>query len=117
MGSSVEARCACGYWTEVTTGCGMMGPVPDYFPALCRRCAEVVPADIASFPSVCSTCGDEVQFYDAPELQMKKGRRTVLDERTVTDPAIRHRLNDGAYRCPRCGAFELRFAIGGLLWD
>ena len=117
MGSSVEAKCACGYATEVVTGCGMQGPVPDYFPAHCARCAEVVPADITAFPPTCGRCGDDVQFYDARQLQMKKGRRTVLDERTVTDPAIRHRLNDGAYRCPKCREFGLRFQIGGRLWD
>ena len=117
MGSSVIARCACGYAAEVSTGSGMMGPTPDYFPAHCRHCRAVVPADITSYPATCRTCGDEVKFYDAPGLQQKKGRRTVLDERTVMDSAIRHRLNDGAYRCPQCGAFALRFEMGGLLWD
>ncbi len=43
-----------------------------------------------------------MKFYDAPGPQQKKGRRTVLDERTVMDTAIRHRLNDGAYLCPQC---------------
>jgi len=76
-----------------------------------------VPADNASFPPACSRCGDEVQCYDAPGLQEKKGRRTVLDERAVTDSSIRHRLNDGAYWCPKCREFGLRFSIGGLLWD
>ena len=117
MGSSVEAKCACGYEAEVQTGCGMSGAVPDYFPAHCVRCAAVVPADITSWPPVCSRCGDEVAFYDSAGLQQVKGKRTVLDERTVVDPSIRHRLNDGAYRCPKCGAFELRFQVGGLLWD
>jgi len=117
MGSSVEAKCACGYRAEVSTGCGMAGPVPDYFPALCRRCGEVMPADITTWPTSCSRCGGEVQFYDAPGLQQKKARRTVLDERTLTDPAIRHRLNDGAYLCPKCGEFALRFGFGGRTWD
>jgi predicted RNA-binding Zn-ribbon protein involved in translation (DUF1610 family) len=95
----------------------MRGPVPDYFPALCRRCAAVVPADITSWPTVCSRCGAAAEFYDAARLQQTKGSRTVLDERTLTDPGIRHRLNDGAYRCPKCGESGLRFSIGGLLWD
>lgn len=117
MGSSVEAKCVCGYEAEVPTGCGMAGPVPDHFPALCRRCAAVVPADATSWPTICSRCGDEVAFYDTAELQQTKGSRTVIDERTVTDPAIRHRLNDGAYRCPKCGEFGLRFTLGGRMWD
>ena len=117
MGSRVEAKCACGYVTEVPTGCGLAGPIPDYFPALCRRCGEVVAADITTFPPVCSRCGEGAQFYDAPGLQLEKGRRTVLDERTVTDSAIRHRLNDGVYRCPKCGEFGLRFGFGGRSWD
>ena len=48
---------------------------------------------------------------------MSPGSQEVLDERTLVDPAIRHRLNDGAYLCPQCRAFELRFQVGGLLWD
>lgn len=117
MGSSVEAKCACGYATEVVTGCGMRGPVPDYFPAHCPRCAEVVSADLTAWPPVCTKCGDEVRFYDARGLQLEQGPQEVLDERTVTDPAIRHRLNDGAYLCPKCREFALRFSLGGRLWD
>jgi Zn finger protein HypA/HybF involved in hydrogenase expression len=117
MGSRIKAKCTCGYAAEVTTGCGMQGPVPDYFPAYCPRCAEVVPADATTWPTVCSRCGDEVRFYDARELQLTPGSLEVLDERTVTDPAIRHRLNDGAYLCPKCREFGLRFRAGGLLWD
>ena len=117
MGSSVTARCSCGYETEVSTGSGMMRPTPDYFPARCTRCTAVVSADITSWPATCRTCGEEVEFYDAAGLQQVKGERTVLDERTLTDPGIRHRLNDGAYLCPQCRAFELRFTFGGRLWD
>ena len=113
MGRSVQAKCACGYEAEVPTGCGLAGPVPDYFPAHCRRCAAVVPADATSWPTTCSRCGDEVALYDAPDEQLTAGPHTVLEERTVTDPAIRHRLNDGTYRCPACGRFELRFRLGG----
>jgi len=117
MGSSVIARCSCGYDTEVQTGCGFAGPTPDYFPALCRMCAEVVPADATASPTTCDDCGSKVELYDAPELQQKKGRRTVVDGRTLTVPEIRHRLNNGAYLCPTCGRFELRFEIGGMCWD
>lgn len=48
MSHKVEAKCACGCSTAVSTGCGIEGPVPDCFPALCRRCKEVVAADITS---------------------------------------------------------------------
>ena len=117
MGSSVEAKCACGYEAEIVTGCGMRGPTPDYFPAHCARCAAVVPADQTSWPATCRTCGEEVEFYDAAGLQQVKGKRTVLDERTLVDPAIRHRLNDGAYLCPKCRAFELKFEVAGRQRD
>jgi len=117
MGSSVIAKCRCGYETEVSTGSGMMGPTPDYFPAHCGHCRAVVPADITAWPATCRTCGEEVQFYDAREFQMSPGSREVLDERTVTDPGVRHRLNDGAYLCPQCRQFALRFEVGRRLWD
>jgi len=92
----------------------MQAPTPDYFPAHCAHCTAVVPADQTSWPPVCPTCGDEVTFYDSAGLQQLKGERTVLDERTLTDPGIRHRLNDGGYLCPECRAFELRFEVSGM---
>ncbi len=117
MGSSVIGRCQCGYETTVSTGCGMDGPKPSYFPGLCRACKEVVAADVCAEPCSCEVCGGPVELYDAPDLQKTRGRRTVIEEITFTEPEITNELNDGAYLCPKCGRFELRFETWGMVWD
>ena len=45
MGGGVSAPCSCGYNAMVQSGCGMMGPEPFEFPAICTACHEIVPAD------------------------------------------------------------------------
>ncbi len=110
-------QCQCGYQATVLIGCGMSGPRPSYFPALCRRCKEVVAADVFTEPCGCDHCGGPVEFYDAPGLQNKRGGETLIDETTSSEPEITHELNDGAYLCPKCGRFEFRFEDWGMLWD
>ena len=117
MGSSVIGQGQCGYEGTVSTGCGMDGPKPSYFPGLCRACKEIVAADVCTEPGSCEDCGGPVELYDAPGLQKKRGREIVIEETTFTEPEITHELNDGAYLCPKCGRFELRFETWGRVWD
>jgi len=58
-----------------------------------------------------------VELYDAPGLQKTRGPKIVIEEITLTEPEITHELNDGAYLCPKCGRFELRFEDWGMVWD
>jgi hypothetical protein len=67
--------------------------------------------------ATCPECDGPVQFCDEPDLQKKKGRRTVLEETTMTPPEGTRRLNDGAYLCPKFGQYQSRFADSGLRWD
>ena len=48
MGGGVSAPCSSGYNAMVQSGCGMMGPEPFEFPAICTACHEIVPADKAA---------------------------------------------------------------------
>ena len=117
MGGGVSATCSCGYEATAQMGCGRMGPEPFHFPAVCKACREIVSADMAAEVATCPECDGPVRFLDEPDLQKKKGRRTVLVETTMTMPERTRRLNDGAYLCPKCGQYQLRFEDSGLCWD
>lgn len=74
-----------------------------WWPVSCPRCQAVTEANVRKQPLSCNVCNstDVVEMHD-PSLCFGDGEHTTIMcfERTLTD---------GRYKCPACGALELRF--------
>jgi Zn finger protein HypA/HybF involved in hydrogenase expression len=119
MGSSVEARCECGYEGKFLIG-GGMGNFEEFcsFPCLCGACKQIVGANLLEPEPTCPDCESRsIVPYDQPELIGKEGSETV-ESWDVTDALGRElKLTNGSYYCPSCETFRLTFVQGGILWD
>ncbi len=93
MGEMLLARCICGYESRPYAGSGMVQG-PEYAPALCRHCRELVSVPVKP-GSGCPRCG-------APTEPLCKGSRGKWDGQR--------------YEFPRCGKPTLRLSFAGV-WD
>ena len=120
MGSSVEAKCACGYRASVLVGVGMLGPRPEYAPGLCRRCGEVVAVDVSAEEWRCGHCGGSVEVYGASATAWRSRALSGSEEdpERIVFPRADEVLRMGVkYPCPKCGQVALVFRDGMMLWD
>ena len=120
MGSSVEAKCECGYRASVLVGVGMLGPRPDYSPGMCRQCGKVVAVDVSAEEWRCERCGGPVEVYGASATAWRPHvlRGSENDPERIVFLAADEVLRKGVkYPCPRCGQVALTFRDGMMLWD
>ena len=125
MGSEVNAICKCGLKTTILIGGGDggTGAMVCYFPCVCRDCEDVVQADVNERNPKCPKCnGEDVIRYDDSRLLSLPGRSVVARWNMVREavagmPIQTLELNDGQYKCPRCGNSTLGFSATGLRWD
>ena len=105
MGSSIIARCPCGFTShQMLLGGGMLNFKTTHLsPCLCRRCHEVFSGNIKQPPVLCPKCGQEGEIYG----------------KEVPDPPIWRdmKLAEAKFECPKCGQRSLEFGMGSLLWD
>jgi len=94
MGEMLQARCTCGYEARTSAGCGMVSG-PEYAPALCRQCRELVTVPVNGGGSACPRCG-------APTEPLRKGSSRGWGRKP--------------YECPRCGRLALQLSFVGV-WD
>lgn len=99
MGSSVIARCPCGFTShQMLTGGGMLNfRTTDLSPCLCRKCHEVFSGNIKQPPVLCPKCGQEGEVYGAGSLAGD--------------------ITSDKFECPKCGQRSLEFGMGGIRWD
>ncbi len=115
MGSQVRAYCNCGVNKKILIGGGMMTfKYIQYFPFLCGYCNDVVQANTLALvdnPPICPQCGKKgIIPYNDPNLQFNKGKEIVARSFNLN-------LNDGKYKCGKCGEFTLKFLVTDLMWD
>ena len=113
MDSGVNAICECGL--QATIRIGDEDNVACYFPCVCRDCEDVVQADVSQLNPKCPKCdGEDVIRYDDPRLLSFPGRSVVarsnMGGKVVGRSIQTLELNDGRYKCPRCGSPTLKFS-------
>ncbi len=123
MGSSLIARCKCGFASETfMVGGGMLNhETTCYVPGICLNCHRFVVANYLAKRPRCPKCRRKVTFYNDPSLQApsgkKKSRKEPVFEWHLFPPHASVLLPDTRYLCPECGKMEMRFEFGGILWD
>jgi Zn finger protein HypA/HybF involved in hydrogenase expression len=119
MGSSVYAKCPCGFVDEFSIGGGMR----DFqercaFPSLCAKCGRMVEANLLGAPPRCPKCrSTSVTPYDDDSLVGVKGQYEVAGWNMEEELGRQLSLTDGTYRCPKCNALTLRFEHTGICFD
>jgi hypothetical protein len=111
MGHQATAVCdSCNYEADYVVG-GNMANFREVamFPVCCDVCRALTSANFMQRPLKCGHCGASGvrPFTDAG---MSKGDGKDTAEEWLT-PGLPLRLDDGHYRCPKCGEFCLRFAV------
>ena len=119
MGSSVRAKCECGFQEDFLIGGGMATfKTHCLFPCLCRNCKTIVSSNLLQKPPICPDCESKsITPYDHSELCERKGTKVVAYWRLGTTRDKRVILTDGAYYCPSCDSYRLNFEDSGLCWD
>lgn len=119
MGSSIRARCQCGYHASSLIGGGRNNfERTCYFPCLCESCQAIVEANLFARSVRCPQChGQAVVPYDDPALAGTPGEGVIEEWNTLDKLGRSLKLTDGNYKCPKCSLFTLKFTSGGLLWD
>lgn len=120
MGSSVTARCKCGFEAvNLPVGGGLLTfETVCYFPVFCKGCYTLQVGNLLSEWAECPAChSDQIISYDDEELRRVEGHSAVVgwDVSELLGRALR--LTDGEYFCPSCREFTLRFERGDVLWD
>ena len=119
MGSTVMAKCKCGFEGVYLIGGGMM-PETDtaFFPAFCPTCKEIVVVDFNSDAAACPECENrQVMPYDDDQLVVERGPTIVAQWLATGDAERSLTLTNGRYYCPSCRTFGLTFEHEGTLWD
>lgn len=119
MGAEVTARCECGVEARILIGGGMASfTTTCYFPCLCESCHDVVQVNLLAKRPRCPNCRAARPIpYDDPRLIGSPGRHAVAYWNVQDQVGRGLGLDDGDYKCPRCGKMTLRFADSGLCWD
>lgn len=121
MGSSVNAKCSCGFQaTDLLIGGGMSNfRTFCSFPIFCNDCQELQVANLLAEPLECPACHSQsVTAYDDAALKQSDGGNKVVTSWNVSDRLGRIlQLTDDKYLCPSCKQFTLKFEEGGLMWD
>ena len=104
MGRSTDAHCfACGYDKVLMVGSTRANfRTHAAWPVSCHDCAAITTANFMQKPLKCQKCSggnvvpvaDRSQWRGDGEIEVGWGEMS---------------LTNGHYRCPKCGAFELRF--------
>lgn len=119
MGSQVVAKCECGVKESIFVGGGMKSFMTTcLFPCLCESCHSIVEANLLAEERTCPKCQAPNPIpYDDPRLQETAGQRRVVEWDIQNLLGRILVLNNGRYRCPKCGNQSLQFELGDLCWD
>ena len=115
MGHIISAKCECGYAVpDIRIGSGelQLGEIC-WHPALCRKCKKLVTVNILADRIRCprGRCREVPQpYFNTPGLQETPSNFFVSQWDGL-------KLNDGAYLCPECDNYSLRFSWPHILFD
>lgn len=125
MGGSIDVRCPCGYHREDVMFGGGKHPLwrtHVIIPGSCRRCHEVVEADIPLNPDglmkdrlkpKCPKCNGRVSLFIDPTLRVQGETREL-------PPIIRWgriSILTTGLECQVCGKAQMTFTLGRRNWD
>ncbi len=100
MGSTVSAKCDCGYHkSNLRIGGGMMNFQSFCsFPFYCKGCQSLVTVNLLSRTPKCPECkSTEVLAYDNQGLRKQKGKNVVANWNAAGKLGRRLKLTDGKY--------------------
>lgn len=118
-GTIVRAACPCGYDSGSMFLFGGRANFKTYcaFPVYCQECPGLEVVNLYAGEPACPGCREARALpYDDPSLVGVPGGNVIASWNTVKRLGRALNLTDGAYLCPKCGKFSLRFAPVGL-WD
>jgi len=118
MGSKVIAECQCGFREGFWIGGGMnnLNEVC-YFPCLCEQCSRAFTGNLFNKTSTCpKCCSKKIIPYDDARLQGSTGDQEVTSWNVKDTIGRELSVNNGTYRCPKCHAVTLGFALE-MMWD
>ena len=117
MGSSVIAKCTCGFETPpLMIGGGMMNFMEFCaFPAYCAKGSHLVTVNMFDNPLRCSKRHKAPPVPYIDESLTKERGVKIVAEWNFEDRELE--LTDGQYFCPSCHEFTMTFIEGGVMWD
>lgn len=121
MGNMLQAKCKCGFETDlISAGGGMMDFTTNCsLPALCKNCKTFTVENYLDKSSKCSICESSFTYYNSTELyQMKKNIKKkyffyIFEWNLESEKII---LPDALYYCPECNKYKMKFLNVGN-WD
>ena len=115
MGIILEAKCPCGYDTNIKADRGRNPKTIFYAPLLCETCGIVTSSNYYMQDPTCFNCKKEGKFYDDKSLHApgEKSKKLALE---INREGKKFELADIHYFCPKCKEFKLRFEDIGN-WD
>jgi len=116
MGSMVAAQCECGFEEQFSIGAGWANCNDTCsFPALCKRCGEMIEVNLLSPKAKCSKCRSrDILAYDDDSLRGDLGSVEVMSWNVEEQLGRIPCLTDGTYYCPKCKQLSLRFFVTGF---
>ena len=118
MGHYISASCKCGYTVpKLPIGGGKLDFTTNHsHPAFCQSGKHVVTINLKSSKIVCPAGHSGTPLPYTSKLQLIPSNRVVSEWRDVFS-GDHHALNDGAYLCPNCNEYSLKFAHLGIQFD
>jgi len=119
MGQMINAKCECGFETDVMClGGGMLNFMTECaFPFYCEECSFLFEGNIFDKSILCPKCHKaDIYPYDSKKAYATLGKKNVFNWRVVDEIGRVLVLTDGNYICPSCRKFSLKFFDVGN-WD
>ena len=122
MGGSVQARCSCGYESDLLLVGGGMADLGQkcMAPAYSKRQKKVVLRNYWGKKGRGRSPGGAI-FYTDPRLSEPLLEATdveiVFSWGWGQEDKPDFCLPDVTYKCPKCDAMQMRFVQGNLMWD
>jgi hypothetical protein len=113
VGHIISASCKCGYAAPELPIGGARGDFTtnSAHPALCQTGKHIVTINLKASEIVCPTGCSGTPLPYTSKLQIIPGNEEI------SDWLGGHALNDGAYLCPSCNEYSLKFAFLWIFFD
>ena len=111
MGNIRDARCACGFWSSVKIGGGMVDHRENAtFPFHCKTCG-LVSINVAKEQRICPTCqSTENTQYGKPPVSLTSPKNGSVQWGKYCAPTVGN-------LCPRCQKHTMVFGGPSIMFD